>query len=210
MAKPDPAATTPRELLPKVHPELLGDLRPFLRHPLSPQRWRAWKDEIITELHERADRNGSTPEEELIWATSAAVQIAQCEGREEEPRFHAEWVTWYRRRIQNLVTADLLGLDWRKRERHDAEDLATPTEQPEHPATVRRVEARSELDALWKQVTDTERDFLEQLMELVGDGWDVKAARLEAGRRTGRNSNAVRQLVHRMKNRRNVSPFSAD
>ena len=191
-----------RTLLPKIHPELLGDLRPFLRHPISPQRWRRYQDEFIERLYERADQNGSTPEQELLLAALAAVQISLHDGLKEEPRSHAEWVTsWYRPQIQNLVTVDLLGPGWRERERHTADDLATPTEQPEQPATVRRVEARSELDALWRHVTDTERDFLELLMELIADGSPIKAARLEAGRRMGRNANAVRQLIHRMKNR---------
>jgi hypothetical protein len=88
-----------------MHPALLADLRPSLRSPISPQRWRAWKDEIIAELHGRADRLGTTPEEELLLAASAAAQIAQCEGRDEEPRHHAEWVLWYRCRIPNHVTA---------------------------------------------------------------------------------------------------------
>lgn len=58
-----------RPLQPRVHPEL----RPFLKRPIAPQRWHVWKIEIIAELHDRAERNGSTPEEELICAASAEV-----------------------------------------------------------------------------------------------------------------------------------------
>lgn len=196
-----------RSLLPKMHPELLGDLRPFLRRPLSSQRWGRWKHEVLAELYERATRNGSTPEEELIWATLAAVQIAQHEGREEDPRPHAEWVLWYRCRIQNHVTDDLLGPDWRERER-DAE-ARNPELEREEPDTLGRLEASSELDAVHEGGTQAEQRFLELWLDLVADGWDPKSARREAGIRTGRNANATRQLVSRIR-RRNVLPFSPD
>ena len=198
--------TAERSLLPKMHPDLLGDLRRYLDSPISWQRWRRYQDEIITELYERADRNGSSPEEELLWAASAAVQIALCEGRDEEPRHHAGWLTWYRRRVQNLVTADLLGPGWRER---DAEACSSELER-EEPDTLRRLEAISELEALLEGGTEAEQRFLELWLDLVvDDGWDPKEARREAGIRTGRDLNATRQLVSRIR-RRNVSSISSD
>ena len=200
--------STDRTLLPRMHPELLAALRPYLRRPLSSQRWGRWKYEVVGELRERADRNGSSPEEELIWATLAAVRLAQHEGREEDPRPHVEWVKWYRKQIQNHVTDDLLGPDWRERER-DAEARNSELER-EEPDTLGRLEAAgSELDALHERVTEGERRFLELWLDLVADGWDPAEARREAGRRTGRDLNATRQIVHRIR-RRNVLAVSAD
>ena len=134
-----------RPLEPRVHPELLDDIRPFLKRPIAAQRWRVWKIEIIGELHERAEQNGSSAEEEFLLAASTAAWIAQCEGRDKEPRHHAGWVTYYRRRIQDHVTADLLGPDWRERER-EAKARSSELER-EEPDTIRRLEASSELDA---------------------------------------------------------------
>lgn len=194
------------DVLPRMAPDLLRSLLPFMTRPISPQRWARRKVEIIAELHERAARNGSTPEEELYLAAAAAARIAQLEGRSETPRQSAEWVIWYRRRIQDLVTVDLLGPDWRERERYgDGRPSAVSADEPD---PLRELEASSELERLLEQVTDAEREYLELWFDLIADGWDRKEARREAGRRTGRNPNAVRQLVFRI--RRNVSRFSAD
>ena len=183
-----------------MHPELMGDLRRYLDSPISWQRWRRWKDEIIAELYERAEQKGSTAEEELLGASLSAVFVAHCEGRGEEPRFHAAWVTWYRCRIQDLVCDDLLGPGWREGERAPEARPNSELER-EEPDTLCRLEASSELDALHERATEAERRFLDLWLDLVVAGWDPREARREAGSRTGRNLNATRQLVHRMKDR---------
>lgn len=62
-------------LLPKMHPGLLEELRPFLSRPIAAQRWRMWKIEIIAELHDRAEQSGSSAEEELLLVASTAAWI---------------------------------------------------------------------------------------------------------------------------------------
>jgi hypothetical protein len=192
------------KLMPRVYPWFAAGLAPFLRRPISPQRWARWRYELLGELHERASLNGTTAEEELLRAAAAAARIAQLEGRSLEPRQQGEWMSWYRRRIQELVTDDLLGPGWREREL--AEPIGLTPEAPEAPSDP--LEASSELAGLRRRSTAAEEEFLELWLSLVTQGWDAKAARIEAGARTGRDLNAVRQLVFRI--RRNVSRFSAE
>ena len=175
-------------------------LRPILERPLSPQRWRAFEREILDELQRRADALGVTPDEALYLTAVAALRLANEEGRRERPRQTGEWLAWYRRRVQQHVTDDLLGA---ARER--ARETLTAAEDIPEPDPIDRDERRAEavrvLDELQEVATEAEAEVLDLIAELIEAGLPPNRARLEAGRITGRTPAAMRQLLRRLRRR---------
>lgn len=175
-------------------------LRPILERPLSPQRWRAFEREILGELQRRADALGVTPEEALYLAAVAALRLANEEGRREPPRQSSEWLAWYRRRVQQHVTDDLLGAA--KERAHETLTAAENIPEPDPVADAeRRAEAVRVLDELQEVATEAEAEVLDLIAELIEAGLPPHRARLEAGRITGRTPAAMRQLLRRLRRR---------
>lgn len=190
-----------------MHPEFREMLRPLLERPLSPQRWRAFEREILEELRRRAEELGTSPEEALFLAAVAALRLAKEEGRQLPPRQSADWRHWFRRRVQQLVSADLMGAtDSRLEELATAEAVPAPDRLA---AAEERAEAVRVVDELQHVATEAEAEVLDLIAELIERGMPPHRARLEAGRATGRTPAAMRQLLRRLR-RRHASRFSAD
>ena len=175
-------------------------LRPILERPISPQRWRAFEREILDELQRRAEALGVTPEEALYLAAVAAMRLAKEEGRREPPRQTGEWLAWYRRRVQQHVTEDLLG-STRARARKTLAAVENIPEPDLIDPEERRAEAVRVLDELQEVATEAEAEVLDLIAELIEAGLPPHRARLEAGRITGRTPAAMRQLLRRLRRR---------
>lgn len=187
----------PRDLLPRLHPDLAAALRELLGHPISRPRWRAMAPDLLAELEGRATTNGTTVEEELLRAAAAGVYLARAEGDAVAPRHFGAWIRWYLGRVERLVCEDLVP-GWSRR--HPEVSLADllAADDPRGEAED-RIGAVQEVTRLEELASPAERDVLRVLGNLLADGYSPREARLEAARLTGRNPNSLRQLLDRLR-----------
>lgn len=107
-----------------------------LERPLSRPRWRVLSRRFNGELLRRAEAKGTSAERELHGAARQALSLAVPEleipGRlmEEDGRMASAYaLRELRRRISELVTRDLLGLDWRQPGKPSSEEPASPRQR---------------------------------------------------------------------------------
>lgn len=120
----------PEELRVYASPWLQPILNRVILLPLAPQRFRALSTKLMTELRERAADHDATPEYELCLCARKALKLT-IEGLAvpkssfdlhdpESPRAQAYILKQIQKRINRIVTEDLLGPGWWRTDKEEA------------------------------------------------------------------------------------------
>jgi hypothetical protein len=146
-----------------------------LRYPLQRRRWLAIYHRVQQELSDRADLHRRSPADELWLAarTAFSLSLPHCppialDGHDMDPGSRDSWARVIRRQINDLVTEDVLGLDWRQ-----------PRHRPRR-STVQQAERRIwvELDLLLMSahLSQDERALVQALKLVDGSVTDAANA----------------------------------
>jgi hypothetical protein len=148
------------------------------RQPIQPQRWRAIESRVLRELSRRAREHGTTPEQEMYLVAKTALACALLQvnlrfsGAEPDPDSIKGFAREIRRRVNDLATEALLGVNWRQ--------LIPPADlQPE---SYQDSHTRADLAAVIDnpQLTTAQKEYLQALRE-TETGIDHHAACRQLG-----------------------------
>jgi DNA-binding CsgD family transcriptional regulator len=192
----------------------IGDfLNRLLLHPIRTARTRAIGSALNRAIQERADQAGTTPRKEWIKAAAAAQTIIQRSPSGSGPFTRKQFENEYRKRLNDLVTKDLLGEDWADVPKLKKElpklywqiDESSHATEPERAFETREAEAEAlrSFDAARGRLTPTEDRMVEVMLERTRETGEVCTAK-EAARIMGIDPATAR--VHKMnaKNKRKV------
>ncbi len=159
------------------------------KRPIAPQRWYPYQERFIAALQDEADRHDRSMEEELRDRVLASLFIAAQEIGPLSPRRGVKKV---RQELNDLVTTDLLGDDWRKDRKVS---LDTAIEIPEELTNLDQgeLEAGLRIAAFTNAAGLSERDA-----ELVAARCQGETL-AEAARRLGIPEGTARQAYRRAK-----------
>ena len=157
------------------------------KHPIAPQRWRIYEKRFVAVLQDEANRHGRSKEEELKERVLASLFIAVQEMEPLSPRGGIKKV---RKVMNDLVTKDLLGDDWRKTR---GTSLDTAIEIPDELTDLDQGELEAGLTIAWltNAAGLSERDA-----ELIA-GYYQGETLVEASERLGIKPGTVRQAFRR-------------
>jgi RNA polymerase sigma factor (sigma-70 family) len=166
----------------------------LLSHPIAPPRWGPHKDRFIKALKERALSRGTNPKYELRRAARTAISLTLSgfsvparlfdPNETDAPLARAFVRKDVRQRVNNLVTKDLLGTEWRRHDVSIDEEIPDSFDSDELIGILDNQERiNKSLDAL-KELTDRQR----QVIQLV----DIEESTLEAA---GKELGITKQTV---------------
>lgn len=172
----------------------------LIQRPIAPQRWRALRDSIDAALRERAAARTTSTERELRQAARAAISLVlnglTVPARlldPDDPKSPAARdfvLTAVRAKVNNLVTDDLLGPEWRHVYESDCDSLYVAETQWQTD-----IEIDSELRRVLATLRGDEQSMEVLLSRYLGESWSETAARLE------KSEPAIRQAWTRLKQR---------
>ena len=172
----------------------------LMERPIAPQRWRALHDTIDHALSDRAAVLGVSKQQALRGMARAAISLTLNDlsvparlfdpDEPKAPRAQKYVLKRVRSRVNNLVTEDLLGFDWRHPVglQDDSEPVAEYSLQDE-------LEIEIEFRRVLAELRDDEQDREIILGRYLGESWAETAQRLD------KSELAIRQAWVRLKRR---------
>lgn len=152
--------------------------------PIAPQRWQAIGPGVRRELDARAEAHGTTPEEELKRSVVNSLLLAVDDAG---GIFNPGPRKVFHRKLNDLVTEDLLGPSWRKKAHEAIGELENVlAEQFEH-----GVETAIDLDALISKAELGKREA--EIVAAVRQGERL----VEVADRLGIKKGTARVALHR-------------